>query len=76
MSNNNSNTFGKRNNQPPKNIQPLSEYPEDDGGELLECSKGCGRHFNSNVIAKHEKICEKVFQQKRKVFNMAAQRQV
>ena len=68
---NNSNTFN--NNQ--KINQPPSEYPEDDG-ELFECSKGCGRQFNSNVIAKHEKICEKVFQQKRKVFNTAAQRQI
>ena len=68
---NNSNNFGKNQKIPE---QP-SEYPEDDG-ELYECSKGCGRQFNSNVIAKHEKICEKVFQQKRKVFNTAAQRQL
>ena len=31
----------------------LSEYPDDDGGELFECSKGCGRQFNANVLAKH-----------------------
>lgn len=65
----NSNSYG--NNQ--KGPEQPSEYPEDEG-ELYECSKGCGRQFNSNVIAKHEKICEKVFQQKRKVFNTAAQR--
>lgn len=36
---------------------------------------GCGRQFNVNTIAKHEKVCLKVFQSKRKVFNTAAQRQ-
>ena len=34
-----------------------SEYPEQ-AGELYECGKGCGRQFNANVLAKHEKICE------------------
>ncbi|MCB0370647.1 MAG: C2HC-type zinc finger protein [Bdellovibrionales bacterium] len=42
----------------------------------MECSKGCGRQFNINVIAKHEKVCEKVFQSKRKAFNSAAHRQL
>jgi hypothetical protein len=44
----NSNSYGKNTmaNQPP------SEYPEE-GGELYECSKRCGRQFNANVLAKH-----------------------
>ena len=39
------------------------------------CSKGCGRQFNVKTLEKHEKICEKVFQSKRKVFNTAVHRQ-
>jgi hypothetical protein len=42
--------------------------------QLAECSKGCGRQFNVEVLPKHEKVCEKVFQSKRKAFNAAAQR--
>ena len=45
-----------------------------DNGELVQCSMGCGRMFNVNVIAKHEKVCQKVFQSKRKAFNSAAHR--
>lgn len=44
-----------------------------DDGERIECSI-CGRKFNSNAIAKHEGICQKVFQQKRKVFDTKEQR--
>jgi hypothetical protein len=40
----------------------------------VECSKGCGRQFNPDVIEKHEKVCEKVFQSKRKACKAAAQR--
>lgn len=40
---------------------------------LEEC-KECGRKFNEKALAKHEKICKKVFSQKRKVFNSAKQR--
>ena len=50
---NNSNSFGNKNQ---KGNQQPSEYPEE-GGELYECGKGCGRQFNGNAIAKHEKIC-------------------
>lgn len=38
------------------------------------CSKGCGRQFVESVLAKHEKICVKVFQKKQKVFNTFQQR--
>ena len=30
---------------------------------------GCGRKFNPDSIAKHEKNCKKVFQKKRKEFD-------
>lgn len=40
---------------------------------LEECRE-CGRKFNEKALAKHEKICKKVFSQKRKVFNSAKQR--
>lgn len=50
MGGNNSNTFASK-NQHQQSSQP-SEYPEE-GGELYECRKGCGRQFNANVIAKH-----------------------
>ena len=42
---------------------------------MVQCSKGCGRQFSTQAIAKHEKVCEKVFQSKRKAFNSAAHRQ-
>lgn len=60
-----------------KPAKKMASYDEEQPGdiELVECSKGCGRQFNSEVIAKHEKVCEKVFQSKRKAFNAAAQRQ-
>ncbi|CDW90041.1 UNKNOWN [Stylonychia lemnae] len=41
--------------------------------DLQECS-GCGRSFNEVAYAKHSKVCKKVFQQKRKVFNSQAHR--
>lgn len=49
--------------------------PEDDdgGGHLVECAD-CGRKFNEDRLAKHAKICKKVFSQKRKPFNSAANR--
>ena len=43
--------------------------------DLNEC-KGCGRTFNDEAFAKHARICKKVFQTKRKVFNSQAKRLV
>lgn len=40
----------------------------------MECSEGCGRKFNPDSISKHENICRKVFQKKRKAFNAQEQR--
>ncbi|KAL4427026.1 hypothetical protein ABPG74_000981 [Tetrahymena malaccensis] len=44
--------------------------------DLIECPEGCGRKFAENILVKHAKVCKKVFQQKRKAFNSAAQRQL
>jgi hypothetical protein len=38
------------------------------------CSKGCGRKFAPDRLKKHEKICVKVFQKKRKTFNATEKR--
>ena len=43
---------------------------------LHECTMGCGRMFNPETIEKHEKICYKVFQSKRKAFDSANHRQI
>ena len=37
---------------------------------------GCGRQFNPDSISKHEGVCKKVFQKKRKAFNAQEQRVV
>ena len=42
---------------------------EYDPSELRMCRQGCGRKFNPDSIQKHEAICRKVFQKKRKEFN-------
>ena len=52
----------------------MDEYG--DNVELQQCRMGCGRMFNPDTLAKHEKICQKVFQSKRKAFDSAAHRQV
>lgn len=48
---------------------------EDAAGDLAPCNK-CGRTFNAQALQKHAKICVKVFQKQRKVFNMQEQRVV
>lgn len=50
------------------------EIKEYDPSELVECGEGCGRKFNPDSIDKHEAICKKVFQKKRKEFNAQDQR--
>lgn len=54
-------------------INQASRQPMVAQQDLHEC-KDCGRKFNEKTIARHEKICKKVFGQKRKVFNSAKQR--
>merc|ERR1712113_148801 len=40
---------------------------------LCEC-RHCGRKFKEDALERHEAICVKVFQEKRKVFNTVEQR--
>lgn len=37
---------------------------------LEECPEGCGRKFKPETLQKHIKICQKVFQGKRKPFKV------
>ena len=47
---------------------PNSQGPVDDG-ERVPCGT-CGRKFNQNALQKHTKICQKVFVNKRKAFDI------
>ena len=59
--------------QPPAAHQ-LQEFPGGvDDGRRVPCRE-CGRQFKIDSLDKHIKICRKVFQQKRKQFNSAANR--
>lgn len=54
----------------------MGEFPDEDAqdaGPLVPCPD-CGRSFAENRLEKHMKICKKVFQQKRKKFDSAANR--
>jgi hypothetical protein len=42
--------------------------------DLFYCSEGCKRYFTKAALAHHTKICKKVFQSKRKLFDSKAQR--
>lgn len=44
-----------------------------ESGNLVEC-RFCERRFNANAITRHEPICQKSQQKKRKVFDSAKQR--
>lgn len=55
-SNNNGDNFNQNIKKQNGNMGIPNEYEEDDG-DLVECSMGCGRKFNSKALAKHEKIC-------------------
>lgn len=41
---------------------------------LYPCPEGCGRKFKKSSLLKHKKACKKIFQQKRKKFDMVAQK--
>ena len=47
---------------------------EGDVGERIECPT-CGRKFIEEALMRHQKVCKKVFVQKRKVFDIKAVRQ-
>lgn len=51
----------------------MNSQPDDDM-EMMKCPRGCGRKFREEIVHKHAKICKKVFQNKRKVFDTAQQR--
>ena len=58
----------------------MSEYPEPDApkefaapSNRVECGY-CGRKFNEEAITKHEGICAKTINKKRKVFDSKAGR--
>eukprot|EP00798_Chlamydomonas_sp_ICE-L_P001151 gene1151-3715_t len=53
-------------------IPPGAEDPGPTG-PMSQC-QSCGRKFNQLAYSKHSKICQKVFVQKRKVYNVAAAR--
>ncbi len=59
-------------------VNDLNEEDNDPSSaqELIECTMGCGRSFKSDLIKKHMKICKKVFQSKRKVFDSSKNRTV
>ena len=43
--------------------------------ELVPCPAGCGRKFNKTSIARHAKICKKVFQTKTEAVDFADKRE-
>lgn len=55
-------------NENPNAMPNDEQAPRDDG--VREPCNTCGRKFNSAALEKHEKICQKVFIQKRKAFDM------
>ena len=55
----------------PNNVP--EELVREDDGTRVPCSI-CDRKFHPDSIDKHEKICNRVFQQKRKAFDMKEQR--
>ena len=52
----------------PPNTGPAAPEERDAAGDRHPCSS-CGRKFVEEALVKHEKICQKVFQQKRKAFD-------
>merc|ERR1711933_445242 len=54
---------------------PAEEFPAEDAnaGPLVPCQE-CGRKFKAESLEKHLRVCKKVFQQKRKQFDSAANR--
>lgn len=57
------------------NPEPVQPTPEAEAQtDLYECYEGCGRMFSKEALKHHEKICKKIFQSKRKVFNSQLKR--
>ena len=83
-SNNNYNNYQNYNNNNNNNNEIVDNRPigggmensknnPEEGEEKGTCSH-CGRNFVLNALEKHERICQKVFQKKRKAFNTQKQR--
>ena len=51
-----------------------AEVPNEELEDLVICSEGCGRKFKISVVSKHEQNCKKVFQSKRKAYDIMAKR--
>lgn len=47
---------------------------EDANVQLSKCPEGCGRSFKKEALQKHRTVCKKVFQKKRKQFDVTKQR--
>ncbi len=63
---------GMMDNRPIGGGMDIGMMPEE--GEPTSPCPHCGRKFVANALAKHTKICQKVFQKKRKAFNTQKQR--
>ena len=65
----------KRNTQSDE-VSPfyVEEANQDTEDLRVECPEGCGRKFAPEAVARHAKACVKIFQTKRKKFDMASQR--
>lgn len=46
------------------------------GEDQIECNEGCGRKFREDALEKHQKVCKKIFQSKRKEFDTKKHRTV
>ena len=56
------------------NTSSNAEIKQYDPSTFVMCRQGCGRKFNPDSISKHQKVCKKVFQNKRKQFNAQQKR--
>jgi len=55
----------------PDSMPNNTDVPVEEEGERVAC-RSCGRQFSHQAISKHEKVCQKVFIQKRKAFDTKA----
>lgn len=65
--------------QSPPHAAPPTAFGQNASGDVEEASElvkceDCGRSFNPDAIERHRRICKKVFGEKRKQFNSAANR--
>eukprot|EP01023_Acetabularia_acetabulum_P047817 TRINITY_DN5041_c0_g2_i3.p1 TRINITY_DN5041_c0_g2~~TRINITY_DN5041_c0_g2_i3.p1 ORF type:complete len:467 (-),score=81.56 TRINITY_DN5041_c0_g2_i3:1644-3044(-) len=55
-------------------VYPEYDAPDESDDQAREQCPDCGRSFNPETLARHVKICKKVFASKRKTFNSASNR--